>query len=128
MWSRRESSMRHITGAIIVAVPLAVLVASCGGSKSPAAPTPAPIPACQANNTAKVYFLNRSVSNTTYTIVWDGANLVTVGPGQDSQTFDVAAGVTHTLRFNITNTNIQACNPAQPVLTQCATQWYSCNY
>jgi hypothetical protein len=102
------------------------LSACGGGNKSPTAPTPPPVPTCQSQNTALVQFRNRSTANLTYDIIWDGSRLVTVGPGQDSQKYTYAANVTHTLRFQFTNTNVLACNASAPVLTTCSDVFYSC--
>ena len=82
--------------------------------------------ACSSNNTAQVSFRNLSNSNSTYNVIWDGSNLVTITPGSESQQFTVAAGVQHTLVFRITNTNNNACSPSTPTLTQCSSRFFSC--
>lgn len=99
-------------------------------SPTPTAPTPTPaaVPACQTNNTAEISFENRSNSNTTYYVLWDGSNLLTLAPGQKSDPRTVAAGVQHTLVFRISNTNSNACTPSTPTLPQCSSNTYSCTY
>lgn len=104
---------------------VALLATGCGSSSSPVAPAPI-VPTCQSQNTATVYFQNRSNSNLTYDIVWDGSRLVTVAPGQDSQVFTFAANVPHSLRFQFTNSTSLACNSSTPVLTTCAAVFYGC--
>ncbi len=108
-------------------VACALLAMGCGGSSSaPTAPTMAVIPACQTNNTATAYFQNRSSSNLTYDIIWDGTRLASVSPGQDSAVFTFAAGVPHSLAFRLTNTSSNACSPSTPTLAQCSNMFYSC--
>lgn len=105
-----------------------VLICACGASfcgGSSQAPTPA-TPICQSQNTATVYFENRSVSNLTYDVIWDGARIATVGPSKDSATFTYAANVTHSLTFLFTNTNLIACSTNFPILTTCSNTFYSC--
>lgn len=109
---------------------LAFVASACGSDSSPVSPTPVPIvpvvPACQSQNTSTVYFQNRTVSNLTYDIVWDGSRLTTVTPGKDTQIYTFAANVQHSLRFQITNTTVLACNPSTPVLTVCGATFYGC--
>ena len=81
---------------------------------------------CETNNTALIRFGNNSNTNSTYNVIWDGSNLVTITPGTESQQFTVAAGVQHTLVFRITNTNNNACSPSTPTLSQCAARIFSC--
>jgi len=66
-------------------------------------------------DTSTVRFRNRSVSNSTYTVVWDGCAIVTLYPFTDSEDFDMKAG-RHTLRFEISNTGATACSQSDPVL------------
>lgn len=108
---------RHV---ILAAV--AVALSGCNGI-TPVTPE---VPSCQTNNTAKVSFANRSLTNSTYTIVWDGATKDTLAPNETSTPFDVAAGVAHTLRFRFANTTTLACNDSSPVLAQCSTMTYNC--
>src|SRR5688572_25142988 len=64
---------------------------------------------CEANNTAKVRFQNKTGSSLTYSVVWDGSTLTTIGPGVTSEYFTVAAGQ-HTLHFMVANSgNQEAC-------------------
>lgn len=105
---------------------VALLAAGCGSSSSPVAPTPV-VPTCQSQNTATVYFQNRSNSNLTYDIVWDGTKIATVAPGADSQVFTYAANIQHSMIFRFTNTSVLACNSSTPVLTTCAAAFYGCS-
>ena len=89
------------------------------------APTPAVL-SCQANNTAKLVFRNLSNSNATYDLIWDGAKLFTIAPNGESDTLTTAAGVQHTMLFQFTNSNNNACNAATPTLAQCSRGWFSC--
>lgn len=109
----------------ICAVLLALSATACG-SDTPIAPTPPPVAACQSGNTATVFFQNRSASNLTYDVIWDGSRLTTVAPGADTQVYTFAANIQHTLRFQFTNTSILACNQSTPVLTTCAATFYGC--
>jgi hypothetical protein len=105
---------------------VALLTVGCGAS--PAAPTPSPVvvPTCQAQSTGTVYFQNRSASSLTYDVIWDGAKLTTIAPGTDSQVYTFAANITHSLRFQFTNTSLLACNAGAPILTTCGATFYGC--
>lgn len=105
----------------------AVLASACGSS--PVAPTPpAPVvAACQSGSTGTVFFQNRSSSNLTYDVIWDGSRLTTLAPGGDSQVYTFASNIQHTLRFQFTNTSVLACNQSTPVLTTCAATFYGCS-
>ena len=84
--------------------------------------------ACELNNTALVRFENRS-AGTSYDIVWNGIRFATgLTPGQSTDRMTVAAGVAHTLRFQIANSSALACNQASPVLAQCSNQIYWCTF
>ena len=81
---------------------------------------------CEANNTAKVRFQNKTGTSLTYEVVWDGSVLTTLGPGSTSEYFTVAAGQ-HTLHFKIANSGGQeACTISTPNLAVCASQEYWC--
>ena len=81
---------------------------------------------CEANNTSQVRFENKSATNLTYSVIWDGLLMTTVAPGVTSQNFTVAAGE-HTLHFQIANSGGQpACTPSTPVLIVCNSHSYSC--
>ncbi len=81
---------------------------------------------CEANNTARVKFENKTGSSLTYSVVWDGSTLTTLAPGQVSEYFEVAAGQ-HTLHFTIANSGGQeACTQSTPVLAQCTDNSYWC--
>jgi hypothetical protein len=109
-----------------VALVIAVLTGACGGEdKSPAAPTPAPVPTCQTNNTATATFENRFTTGT-LDILLNGAKIVTIAPGTKSNPFTVAAGVMQTVVWQWTNTTAWACTPTTPVLTQCSSVTYYC--
>ncbi len=82
---------------------------------------------CVTNNTATVKFENRSNTNTTYDIIWDGLKIATVVPGSTSSSFTVSA-VQHTLTFKVTNTNTVACNESTPTPAQCSDHIYWCTY
>jgi len=83
--------------------------------------------ACRKTN-GKVYFRNLSATNATYDIIWDGAKLTTVGPGQTSDTYEESCEVQHTLDFKITNTSQYACSQSTPSLECGKTVEYSCSY
>lgn len=82
--------------------------------------------ACELNQTGEIYFINKSNTNSTYDIIWDGAKLTTLAPGETSSTYSVSANITHTLLFRFTNTSNDACTPSSPVIPQCQTFFYSC--
>lgn len=94
---------------------------------APSPPPPPPVPACQANNTASVRFGNRSAS-TTHTVFWNGLNVATLAPGQDSQPIVAAAGVAHRWEVRITNSNLLACAVAMPIAATCSTPLYTCGF
>ncbi len=108
---------------LVLVVCLGALSCSGGGGNSPTAPA---LPQCQVNNTAQVTFQDRSASNRTYDVIWDGSRLTTVAPSQTSSAFTVAAGTQHTLVFKFTNTNVDACTPSTPTLSQCSSETYWC--
>ena len=111
----------------MLALVVCVAALSCGGTtSSPTTPTTPTVSACQSNNTATVTFENRSASNKTYTVVWDGSNLTTLAPTQKSQAYTVAAGVQHTLTFKVTNSSALACSTSSPTLAQCSSNNYWC--
>lgn len=83
-------------------------------------------PPCEQNNTARVKFVNNSTSNSTYTVVWDGAVVETLYPFTESDYFTVAGG-SHTLTFKISNNGSIACTPANPVIVQCQDRTFSCS-
>jgi hypothetical protein len=100
-----------------------LLVSAC--SSTPTAPAPV-VPACQTNNTATVAFGNRTTSNLTFDVVWDGVRIGTIAPTLTSPSQTAAAGVPHVLRFQVTNTTLLACNQSTPTLAQCSTQTLTC--
>ena len=110
---------------LFVFVALSAVACGDGPAAPTPQPTPVPIPTCQSNQTATVTFGNRS--NSTYTVVFDGATVATLGPGQDSPRQVVAANVAHTLDFFISNTNRRACTTSMPVYTICADRITTCS-
>jgi len=103
-----------------------LLLCTCD-QKAPTTPDLPSIPECERHNTATVQFENRSNSNTTYDVIWDGSKRTTIAPGTKSQIYTEAAGQ-HSLHFKITNTNWSACTPSSPVLAQCSEMLYWCTY
>jgi hypothetical protein len=83
------------------------------------------VPACQTQNTATVFFENRTNTNRTYDIVWDGVQIATVTPAQ-RQVFVVAANVPHTMGFQLTNSSALACSQSTPTLVVCTDNSYFC--
>jgi hypothetical protein len=99
-----------------------MILAGCGNSTNPF------LSDCAANNTADVQFQNKSASNQSYDVVWDGSRIVSnLAPGASSQTSSVSA-TSHTLEFKIAGTNTAACSTAYPSLSQCTSHVYSCTY
>ena len=83
-----------------------------------------PIPACEQNNTATVSFENRSVTNRSYDIVWDGVHIATIGPWEKTKVFTVSTGK-HKLDFKVSNSGDKACSTSWPVLSRCeAYSWF----
>jgi hypothetical protein len=80
---------------------------------------------CEVNNTAKIRFSNRS-SNKTYTIVWDGVNKTSLGPGETSEYYTESADQ-HTLQFKYSNSSTEACTLSSPTLAQCSQQEIYCS-
>jgi hypothetical protein len=109
---------------------LAVLITSCE-KEDTTAPTNVPssntVPDCERYHTARVKFKNRSASNKTLTIIWDGSVKTTIAPSQDSQVFTEAAGH-HTLVFKVSNTGEIGCSQSNPVLVECHDQEFTCTY
>ncbi len=82
---------------------------------------------CETYETAKVRFENKSNSNTTYDIIWNGSRIATVAPGQSTNYHTVSASQ-HTLTFKISNSSYRACNTSTPTLSKCSHHTYSCTY
>lgn len=80
---------------------------------------------CEVNNTARVRFTNKTGTSLTYSVVWDGSTLTTIGPGATTDYYTVSAGP-HTLHFMIANSTNEACTISTPVLTQCFDHEYWC--
>ncbi len=127
----RRSVRTVLSGGILasaLAVAFLLISSACGSTNSSSTPTAPSAPACQVNNTATVSFENRSTSNTTYSVVWDGSTKTTLAPSVKSDAYTVAAGVQHTLVFRIANSANNACSPSTPTLAQCSSQTYWCTY
>ncbi len=125
MWQK----VRTVLQGALVALPLVAVVMSlaCSSSSNPLSTSPNTLPSCQVNNSAEVSFLNKSVHNTTYDIIWDGVFMTTLRPTERSEEYTVTAGVAHTLRFRITNSSQDACTISHPSLIVCSTNdSYSC--
>jgi hypothetical protein len=87
-----------------------------------------PLQSCQVNNSAKVTFENRSTSNRTYDILWDGVRMTVLSPTQKSSEYTAEAGVTHSLQFKVTNSSQVACTTSHPILVVCTSHTYWCTY
>ena len=103
-----------------------VSLMGCSDSADVVAPPPPTTLQCQVNNTGKLVFRNQSNTNATYDLIWDGSKLYTIAPGSETDTLVTAAGIQHTMLFQITNTSNNACNPATPTLAQCSVGWFAC--
>ena len=121
-----------MTARLILALSVFSFCLACGGGSTPTTPTstainfpPVTVSACQANNTALVSFQNRSTT-VTLDVIWDGAKTFTLTPNQTSAGSTVAAGVQHTLRFQVTNTLVVFCAQGTPTLARCESQTYVC--
>lgn len=80
---------------------------------------------CEANETAKVRFINKTGTSQTYSVLWDGSVITTLGPGATSEYYTVTAGQ-HTLHFMIANSTTSACTPSTPNLVACSSMEYWC--
>lgn len=81
-------------------------------------------PLCEVNDTAEVKFRNDS-DTITMEVVWDGAVLATLDPGETSDDFTQNVGE-HTCVFRNANTHENACAIAYPNLAQCTVHTYFC--
>lgn len=73
-----------------------------------------------------VEFHNRSVTNRSYDVVWDGSVIATLYPQEDSEQFEVNEGH-HTLRFEFSNSGDVACDPADPNITADYISTFTCS-
>ncbi|MBZ0100148.1 MAG: calcium-binding EGF-like domain-containing protein [Taibaiella sp.] len=80
---------------------------------------------CEANETARVRFINKTGTSQTYSVLWDGSVITTLGPGATSEYYTVAAGL-HTLHFKIANSSTEACTISTPNLAVCSSMEYWC--
>ncbi len=123
MWQK----VRVFLSGVLVVGPLAALALSIACVNSPTTSTPTTtIAACQLNNSAKVSFENKSTTNKTYDVVWDGSHITTLAPTEQSSNYTVEAGVTHTLQFKFTNSGQAACTIAHPIPVVCTSTNWSC--
>ncbi len=122
---------RFVLPGALVAGPLAAVVMSLACSTTspvePITPTTT-LAACRSNNSATVTFENRSASNRSYDVLWDGSRLMTLAPTQKSAEYTAQAGVTHSLEFRVTNSSQSACTTSNPILVVCNTYNYWCTY
>jgi len=103
---------------------LSVLLAAgafiaCGGSNTPTAPTPAPVPDCQAHNTATLVMVNSATNLLPREVYLDGADIGLLPFGSQLQR-TISAGVAHPVEFRSAVNGIVVSN-AQPNLVQCST-------
>jgi hypothetical protein len=84
-------------------------------------------PACERNQTAVVSFKNNSSRRYDYDIIWDGQKLPSVLYRTVSNSYTFKTG-SHTLIFKVKNTNTVACTLSNPVLAQCSSPTFSCDY
>lgn len=77
-------------------------------------------------DSGSVVFKNRSVTNRTYNVVWDGSVIASLYPQMDSDTFEVASGK-HTCVFKISNTGAEACSQGSPDILSGETQTFTCS-
>jgi hypothetical protein len=111
---------------IFLACLLTGLFTSC--DKIDPTPPSDPVPReCEKYHTARVQFKNRSASNKTMSIIWDGSTIATLSPFQDSQFFTVSSGK-HTLAFKISNSGSNGCSQSTPVIVECQDREFMCTY
>jgi hypothetical protein len=79
--------------------------------------------ACQINDSATFTFGNRST--TAQDVVWDGAFLYTLAPGQDGTPVVARVG-SHTLAFLIARSTTAACSERPVIGVQCTNQLITC--
>ena len=81
--------------------------------------------ASSSSSLPEVTFENKSNTNKTYDVIWDGSRVGTIGPGQTTK-ITTAAGQ-HTLVFQISNSNTGACSTSTPVLALNVNYTFSCS-
>lgn len=110
---------------VLISALIAVVTMNCNEDKvvTPTNTTPA----CETNNTAKVFFQNKSTTGTTYDVIWNGSRIFTLAPSEDSDTITVAAQISHTLTFKKTGSNEISCIESQPILAKCSINWFWCS-
>ena len=109
---------------LLPAIMLCVLFIACDKDNDPQ-----PIPEeCDKNNWSYVYFENRSNSNKSMDVYWDGSCIIQdLDPGEKSEKFIFSASQ-HQYTFKVKNTNNEACNSAYPSLAKCTTSTFYCTY
>ena len=85
------------------------MLASCNSSTNPFISDP------------KVTFQNKSTTNNTYNVVWDGTNVGTISPG-GSKTITSKAG-THVLQFKFASNNADIVMPAFTIASAVENPW-----
>src|ERR1035437_5146749 len=84
------------------------------------------VAACVKNNTGDVYFINQSSQDTTFDIFWDGVDIATIAPGNNSNTFTFTAGAYHSLVVKYTKSQLVRSTGSR-YITQCSKNGYSLN-
>lgn len=99
----------------------AFALVGCSSKKNDDPPPPPPA------TTATVVFENRSNSNKTYDVVFDGSLIATLGPDQSTGAISTTPGG-HTYVFKVSNTGKLACNQANPQLVAGRSYTFSCSF
>ncbi len=123
MWQKPRVLAVSLVAGPFVALALSV---SCVDSPTEITTPTTTLAACELNNTAKISFENRSTSNRTYDVIWDGSKRTILGPGERSDQYTEQAGVTHSLQFKFTNSGQAACSLSHPILVVCTSSTYWC--
>lgn len=117
---------RRYVFPLVLATGLSVAMFACGGgSSTPTAPTPPP-PQCQTENYGTLQLSDTS-AHTTQTVFVNGVNEGTINPGQYLDVH-LSAGVSVSVAWYVTNTNLLACQPIAVTPIQCQTSAYTCAY
>lgn len=98
-------------------------------SDSPTAPTPDPVILdCELNHTGEVVFENRSLSGTTFDVIWNGEIRATLAPGEKSETYTEFIGGGYKLKFVISGTLQETCPSISPWIVECVLHEYGCSF
>jgi hypothetical protein len=116
-------SLNLLRGVVVCSV---VALSACSGS-SPAAPTPPPVPACQANNTADLTLENGSPNSFTFDVLIDNISRGTMAPGGHVGPLTLSAGIDHVIVSRITNTTVVGCS-SNTSFAACSTQTLTCRH